>query len=94
MKSLLGQVLDNYKYTDNVFGSGQEQVRDIQEMEIVCQSAGFNAGSFATIELLHDNRAQPIKLIFGRGLNVMVLNSNNGQVMETCSFDTRNFQYT
>ena len=88
----MGQVLDNYKYTENFFDSGLEQVKKIQEMEIICQSGGFHAGNFATIELFYDNRAQPIKLIFGRGLNVIVISSHNGQVIEACSFDTRNFR--
>lgn len=91
MKSLLGQVLDNYKYTENFFDSSFDQGKEIREMEIVCQSAGFNAGDFATIELFYDGRAQPIKLIFGRGLNVVIINSHTGQVVETGSFDTRNF---
>lgn len=91
MKSLLGQVLDNYNYTENVLGSSLEEVKDIREMSIKCQSAGFRSGDFATIELLYDGRAQTIRLIFGRGLNLVVINSHNGQVVETGSFDTRNF---
>jgi hypothetical protein len=90
MKTLLGQVLDNYKYTET-FVDPKEHGREIGELEIVCQSAGFHSGNFATIQLLYDNSAQPIKLIFGRGLNVVVINSHNGQVVETGCYDTRNF---
>ena len=91
MKSLLGQVLDNYKYTESFLSNHQDQGKEIRTMEIICQSAGFKSGDFATVEILVDGRPQAIKIIFGRGMNVVVINSRNGQVIDTGTFDTRIF---
>ena len=89
MKSLLGQVLDNYKYTESAMGDTLDANKEIKNMEIICQSAGFKSGNFATIEILIDGRSQPIRIIFGRGMNLVVINSRTGQIAETGSFDTR-----
>ncbi|KAI9091438.1 glycosyl hydrolases family 15-domain-containing protein [Phlyctochytrium arcticum] len=58
------------------------------ELVINVQSAGFNAGNFCKLEVRADGVAIPSRGVFGRGLNVTVLDSVEGAVLERASFDT------
>ncbi|KAI8814804.1 glycosyl hydrolases family 15-domain-containing protein [Cladochytrium replicatum] len=55
---------------------------------IVCQSAGFHAGNFARIELTRDTTGVSLPIVFGRGLNICILDSLDGTILDSGSFDT------
>ncbi|KAJ3070694.1 hypothetical protein HDU98_006295 [Podochytrium sp. JEL0797] len=57
-------------------------------LTISAQSAGFTDGNFAKIELARDSHSVPLPAIFGRGLNVAVLDPLDGAIIESASFDT------
>ncbi|KAJ3149095.1 hypothetical protein HDU86_007038 [Geranomyces michiganensis] len=58
------------------------------ELVIRVQSAGFTAGSFSKMEVLRDGVPQQIRGVFGRGLNVAVLDPLDGTIVERASYDT------
>jgi len=57
-------------------------------LKITAQSGGFHDGNFARIEVERDGHYQQIPLSFSRGLNVIVLDSLDGIVVETATFDS------
>ncbi|TPX56330.1 hypothetical protein PhCBS80983_g04610 [Powellomyces hirtus] len=58
------------------------------ELVIRVQSAGFTAGCFTKMEIVRDGAHQPIRGVFGRGLNVAVLDPLDGTIVERASYDT------
>jgi hypothetical protein len=86
LKSLLGQILG--KDSKHEFTTGPGVNLGKSKLSIQCQSGGFQGGNFARIQLLLDNEGLNSKSIFGRGMNIVVIDPNNGQVVETGSFDT------
>ncbi|ORY50715.1 phosphorylase kinase alphabeta [Rhizoclosmatium globosum] len=58
------------------------------QIVISAQSAGFSAGNFAKISLARDSSSTPLPAIFGRGLNVAVIDPLDGAIIESASFDT------
>jgi hypothetical protein len=58
------------------------------ELTLSAQSGGYFAGNFATIEILRDGLSVTLPTIFGRGLNVVVIDSMDGSIVETAAFDT------
>lgn len=90
MKLLLGQVLTAREQTklqaspELIHANGPAK----RQLSITCQSGGFKAGNFALIEILADGEGQSPRVIFGRGLNIVVIDPLSGQVIETGSFDT------
>ncbi|KAJ3015878.1 hypothetical protein HKX48_004326 [Thoreauomyces humboldtii] len=58
------------------------------ELTLRVQSAGFLAGSFTKMEVTRDGQLQHIRGVFGRGLNVAVLDPLDGTVIERASYDT------
>jgi hypothetical protein len=57
-------------------------------MTISTQSAGYLAGNFCKIELSHDGVSACPQSIFGRGLNVSIIDPLDGAIIESASFDT------
>ncbi|KAJ3186848.1 hypothetical protein HK101_009545 [Irineochytrium annulatum] len=57
-------------------------------LTIAAQSGGFSAGNFARVEVGRDDAAAALPGIFGRGLNVVVMDPLDGSVVETTAFDT------
>lgn len=58
------------------------------EVVISAQSAGYNAGNFAKFSLLRDGIMQPFLFIFGRGLNVILIDPIEGSIIELYHYDT------
>ncbi|KAI8822902.1 glycosyl hydrolases family 15-domain-containing protein [Fimicolochytrium jonesii] len=59
------------------------------DLLIQVQSAGFNAGNFARIDVWRDGQKQQIRdWGFGRGLNVALLDPLDGTILERVTFDT------
>ncbi|KAJ3120440.1 hypothetical protein HK098_004590 [Nowakowskiella sp. JEL0407] len=58
------------------------------ELTIVCQSGGFQAGNFCRIELKLDQATATLPIVFGRGMNVLVVDPFEGTIIENGSFDT------
>ncbi|KAI8621677.1 glycosyl hydrolases family 15-domain-containing protein [Chytriomyces sp. MP71] len=58
------------------------------QLIISAQSAGFSAGNFAKVDLARDSAPTPLPAIFGRGLNVAVIDPLDGAIIESASFDT------
>ncbi|KAJ3135016.1 hypothetical protein HK100_003153 [Physocladia obscura] len=58
------------------------------QLIITAQSGGYNSGNFAKIDLNRDGSSAPVQTIFGRGLNVVVLDPLDGVIIESASFDT------
>ncbi|KAJ3112618.1 hypothetical protein HDU96_004369 [Phlyctochytrium bullatum] len=52
------------------------------------QSAGFSAGNYAKVELIRDGKPVELSASYGRGLNVFLIDSLDGSIVETASFDT------
>ena len=57
-------------------------------LTVTAQSGGFLAGNFALVEISCDGHPQQLPCIFGRGINVVVLDPVNGSIVETGTFDT------
>ncbi|KAJ3232420.1 hypothetical protein HDU78_007167 [Chytriomyces hyalinus] len=58
------------------------------QITISVQSAGFSAGNFSKVDLSRDGVPAPLSAIFGRGLNVVVIDPLDGAIIESASFDT------
>ncbi|KAJ3058391.1 Phosphorylase b kinase regulatory subunit alpha, partial [Quaeritorhiza haematococci] len=58
------------------------------QLTLAAQSGGFQAGNFARIDVSRDGHGTAIPGIFGRGLNIAVLDPLDGSILETGSFDT------
>ena len=58
------------------------------ELVVSVQSGGFSSGSFSRIEVLRDGQSQPLRGMFGRGLNVAIIDPFDGSVLERIGFDT------
>ncbi|KAI8849362.1 glycosyl hydrolases family 15-domain-containing protein [Chytridium lagenaria] len=57
-------------------------------LTIATQSGGFAAGNFAKVEILKDGASVSLPAIFGRGLNIIVLDPLDGSLVETAAFDS------
>ncbi|KAJ3400280.1 hypothetical protein HDU80_007107 [Chytriomyces hyalinus] len=57
-------------------------------LTVSVQSAGFSAGNFCKVDLMRDGVSIPLSAIFGRGLNVVVIDPLDGAIIESASFDT------
>ncbi|KAJ3036286.1 hypothetical protein HDV00_002943 [Rhizophlyctis rosea] len=58
------------------------------ELLLLTQSGGFSSGNFSRIEVVRDGQNQPLRGVFGRGLNVAILDPFDGSVLERIGFDT------
>lgn len=59
-----------------------------ESFSIAAQSGGYQAGNFAVLELKRDGIPVHTSIVFGRGLNVLVIDPTEGRVIETGVFDT------
>ncbi|KAJ3028494.1 UNVERIFIED_CONTAM: hypothetical protein HDU68_001562 [Siphonaria sp. JEL0065] len=82
------QVQSNESDTKNVLKMSTSGVALPSTLIIAAQSAGFSAGNFSKIDLSRDSNATPLPAIFGRGLNVAVIDPLDGAIIESASFDT------
>ena len=58
------------------------------ELLIRAQSAGYLSGNFASVNIFCDGIEQPMTFIFGRGLNLILIDQYIGTVLEAVSYDT------
>ncbi|KAJ3228247.1 hypothetical protein HK099_005257 [Clydaea vesicula] len=58
------------------------------QLTIRAQSAGHNTGNFAKIEVLKDGKMQDVTISVGRGLNVIIFDPLDGEIVETATFDS------
>lgn len=58
------------------------------QLVVVAQSGGFQAGNFARIEMNRDGKGQRVPGAFSRGLNVVVMDPLDGGIIESAGFDT------
>ncbi|KAI9345534.1 glycosyl hydrolases family 15-domain-containing protein [Obelidium mucronatum] len=82
------QVQNNEADAKNVLKMSTSGVALPSNLIISVQSGGFSAGNFAKIELSRDSNSTPLPAIFGRGLNVAVIDPLDGAIIESASFDT------
>jgi hypothetical protein len=85
----VGQILNAREQTSHLAETTEERsASSPQKLEITCQSAGFKSGNFARIDILLDGEVQIARCVFGRGLNIVVIDPISGLVTETGTFDT------
>ncbi|KAJ3379922.1 hypothetical protein HDU84_006316 [Entophlyctis sp. JEL0112] len=58
------------------------------KLVVKAQSGGNTGGNFAKIDIIRDKSQALVSAIFGRGLNVTVLDPLDGAIIESASFDT------
>jgi hypothetical protein len=58
------------------------------QLIVSVQSGGFNSGNFSKVEIVRDGNLATLPAIFGRGLNVVILDPLDGAIVEAASFDT------
>ena len=57
-------------------------------IKIIAQSGGYQAGNFAKIQIIRDGIEVPVPGIFGRGLNLALIDPVDGSIIETAHYDT------
>ena len=60
----------------------------VDHLTITAQSGGYLAGNFAFLSILRDGKEHPMSFIFGRGMNVIVMDPFEGKIVDLNHFDT------
>ncbi|KAJ3219851.1 hypothetical protein HDU67_009039 [Dinochytrium kinnereticum] len=80
--------VQNTSLPDNALKMSTTGIVLPSSLTIAAQSGGFAAGNFCKVEVSKDGSAIGLPAIFGRGMNVVVLDPLDGSLVETAAFDS------
>jgi hypothetical protein len=94
LKSLVGTILASHEHGTSTVGDDLDIASPILpkgvkfDLKLSVKSAGYDDGNHVEVQVSRDGEKQDLSLIYGRGMNVVVIDPVEGTVVQTTSFDT------